>query len=101
MKDVAGHKCDVNAGCARYIELWNLVFIQFNRQVGGELVPLSAKYVDTGAGLERIVAVLQNKSSNYDTDLFMPVIEGTARITGHKYTSKLGSKSDNAFRVMR
>ena len=100
MKNVPGHKCRVNAGCARYIELWNLVFIQFNRLTEGELVPLSAKYVDTGAGLERIAAVLQNKQSNYDTDLFMPIINCTSDITGHKYTSKLGNKTDNAFRVI-
>ena len=100
MKNVAGHECRVNGGCARYIELWNLVFIQFNRQPGGKLVPLPAKYVDTGAGLERIVAVMQNKASNYDTDLFVPIIERTSEITGHKYTSKLGNKSDNSFRVI-
>jgi alanyl-tRNA synthetase len=100
MKNVPGHKCKVNGGCARFIELWNLVFIQFNRLPGGELVPLSAKYVDTGAGLERIVAVLQKKKSNYDTDLFMPIIKATSDITGHRYTSKLGSKTDNAFRVI-
>ena len=100
MKNVPNHKCRVNGGCARFIELWNLVFIQFNRQPGGKLVPLSAKYVDTGAGLERIVAVMQNKASNYDTDLFMPIIERTGQITGHKYTSKLGNKTDNSFRVI-
>jgi len=108
MKNVPGHKCRVNGGCARFIELWNLVFIQFNRlpatqmagKPTGELVPLSAKYVDTGAGLERIVAVLQKKKSNYDTDLFMPIIEAVSDMTGHKYTSKLGSKTDNAFRVI-
>jgi len=100
MKDVPGHRCDVNAGCARYIELWNLVFIQYNRQADGRLVPLSAKYVDTGAGLERVAAVLQNKSSNYDTDLFMPIIDRTSRLTGHKYTSKLANKTDNALRVI-
>jgi alanyl-tRNA synthetase len=100
MKSVPGHECRVNGGCARFIELWNLVFIQFNRQPDGKLVPLPAKYVDTGAGLERIVAVLQNKTSNYDTDLFMPIIECTSQITGHKYTSKLGNKTDNAFRVI-
>ena len=99
-KNVPGHKCRVNSGCARYIELWNLVFIQFNSQPGGELVPLSARYVDTGAGLERIVAVLQKKKGNYDTDLFMPIIGRTSKITGHKYTSKLGNKTDNAFRVI-
>jgi len=100
MKDVPGHECMVNAGCARYIELWNLVFIQFNRQPGGKLVPLPAKYVDTGAGLERIVAVMQNKTSNYDTDLFMPIIDFTSELTGHTYTSNLGNKTDNAFRVI-
>jgi alanyl-tRNA synthetase len=100
MKSVPGHKCQVNAGCARFVELWNLVFIQFNRLPEGKLVPLSAKYVDTGAGLERIVAVLQNKNSNYDTDLFMPIIDSVSGITGHNYTSKLGNKTDNAFRVI-
>jgi len=99
-KNVPGHKCQVNAGCARYIELWNLVFIQYNRQQDGKLLPLSAKYVDTGAGLERVVAVMQNKKSNYDTDLFMPVIDYTAEITGHKYTAQMGNKTDNAFRVI-
>ena len=100
MKNVPGHKCQVNGGCARYIELWNLVFIQYNRQPGGELLPLSARHVDTGAGLERVVAVLQSKPSNYDTDLFMPIINRTAELSGHKYTAQLGNKTDNAFRVI-
>ena len=100
MKNVPGHDCRVNSGCARYIELWNLVFIQFNRLPEGKLVPLNRKYVDTGAGLERIVAVMQNKKSNYDTDLFMPIINRSVEITGHKYTSRLGNKTDNAFRVI-
>ncbi|MHC4395837.1 MAG: alanine--tRNA ligase [Planctomycetota bacterium] len=100
MKKVSGHKCLINGGCARFIELWNLVFIQFNRQSNGQLVPLSANYVDTGAGLERIVAVLCNKRSNYDTDLFMPIIDYVGEITGHKYKSRLNNKTDNAFRVI-
>jgi alanyl-tRNA synthetase len=99
-KNVPGHKCAVNAGCARFIELWNLVFIQFNRAEDGKLTPLNAKYVDTGAGLERVAAVLQNKRSNYDTDLFMPVIDRLAEMTGKKFTSQLGNKTDNAFRVI-
>jgi alanyl-tRNA synthetase len=99
-KDVLGHKCEVNGGCARFIELWNLVFIQFNRKSAVELDRLSANYVDTGAGLERIAAVLQNKASNYDTDLFMPIISTIAGETGHKYTSKLDSKTDSAIRVI-
>ncbi len=100
MKHIRGHRCEINGGCARYIELWNLVFIQFNRKSDVELDRLSANYVDTGAGLERITAVLQDKSSNYDTDLFMPIINAIADETGHKYTSQLGSEADNAFRVI-
>ncbi|RKY23720.1 MAG: alanine--tRNA ligase, partial [Planctomycetota bacterium] len=100
MQHVKGHKCAVNGGCARFIELWNLVFIQYNRSEAGELTPLSANYVDTGAGLERISAVLQNKASNYDTDLFMPIINGLSDISGHRYTSQLNNKIDNAFRVV-
>jgi alanyl-tRNA synthetase len=100
MQNVPGHQCRINGGCARYIELWNLVFIQFNRFPDGRLAPLSAKYVDTGAGLERIVAVMQNKKSNYDTDLFMPIIDSTSDITGRKYTAQLGNTTDNAFRVI-
>jgi alanyl-tRNA synthetase len=100
MKNVKGHTCGVNVGCARFIELWNLVFIQYNRADDGKLSPLGANYVDTGAGLERIAAVLQNKTSNYDTDLFMPVINHLSNITSRKYTSALNNKSDNAFRVI-
>jgi alanyl-tRNA synthetase len=99
-KGVPGHKCQVNGDCARFIELWNLVFIQYNRQASGRLVPLAAHYVDTGAGLERVVAVLQGKRSNYDTDLFMPIIEQTSLMAGRKYTSQLGNRTDNAFRVI-
>ncbi len=99
-KGEPGHTCRVNGDCARYIELWNLVFIQFNRQPSGNLVPLSARYIDTGAGLERVVSVLQNKRSNYDTDLFMPIIRATGELSGHEYTSQLGNKTDNAFRVI-
>jgi len=99
-KNVAGHKCGVNAGCARFIELWNLVFIQYNRTEDGRLSSLGANYIDTGAGLERAAAVLQKKNSNYDTDLFMPIIDCLADITGHKFTSRLNNKTDNAFRVV-
>jgi len=95
-----GHICGVNAGCSRFVELWNLVFIQYNHTEENGLIELGAKYVDTGAGLERIAAVLQNKKSNYDTDLFMPIINALADITGHRYTSRLGNVTDNAFRVI-
>ncbi len=99
-QDVPGHKCAVNGGCSRFIELWNLVFIQYNRDEEGKLAPLPARYIDTGAGLERVAAVLQNKRSNYDTDLFSPITDAVAKITGHKYTSQLHNKTDIAFRVI-
>jgi len=99
-KELSSHKCGVNSGCGRFIELWNLVFIQYNRDETGRLEPLGANYVDTGLGLERIAAVMQHKASNYDTDLFMSLIKAIEKITGHKYTSQLGNETDNAFRVI-
>ena len=85
LKDVEGHQCKVNGDCHRYIELWNLVFIQYKRLENGELVPLENKYIDTGAGLERLCQILQGKDSNYATDLFVPIIEKIAEITKVKY----------------
>lgn len=79
---VPGHVCQVNGGCARFIELWNLVFIQFHRDEKGMLHSLSQKHVDTGLGLERAVAFLQGKKSNYDTDLFWPILEKISKLTG-------------------
>lgn len=71
----------VNAGDPRVIEIWNLVFIQYNALPDGRLEPLQAKHVDTGMGLERIVAVLQGKRSNYDTDLFAPILQRAAELS--------------------
>jgi alanyl-tRNA synthetase len=85
MKDVEGHKCAVNGECHRYIEIWNLVFMQFYREEDRSLSPLKDQYVDTGAGFERICQILQNKNSNYDTDLFVPIIEKIAEISGVAY----------------
>ena len=78
---IAGHQCRVNGDCARFLELWNLVFIQYNRTNPTTLEPLPATHVDTGMGLERIVAVLQGKDSNYRTDLLFPLIQATQRLT--------------------
>ncbi len=79
---VPGHVCRVNGDCPRFLELWNLVFIQYNRTGPKDLLPLPAKHVDTGMGFERIVSVLQNAKTNYDTDLFMPLIRHTQELAG-------------------
>jgi len=90
MQDVPNHVCAVNGDCDRYIELWNLVFIQYKREADQTLIPLKNRYVDTGAGLERIVQVLQNKDTNYETDLFMPIIAKIAEFAGKAYTPESG-----------
>ena len=89
----------VNANDPQVIEIWNNVFIQFNRLKDGSLESLPAKHVDTGMGFERLVRVLQNKTSNYDTDIFTGLIEATGKLTARKYTNA-DNKSDVAFRVI-
>ncbi|MFI5111967.1 MAG: alanine--tRNA ligase, partial [Terriglobales bacterium] len=78
-----GHgDCKFGCECGRYVEIWNLVFMQFDRDAGGALNPLPKPSIDTGAGLERITAVLQGVLSNYDTDLFRPLIKRAAELCG-------------------
>ncbi len=78
-----GHTdCKFPCECGRYVEVWNLVFMQFNRDSTGTLTPLPKPCVDTGMGLERIAAVLQGVISNYDTDFFTPLIDRAAELTG-------------------
>ena len=89
----------VNQDHPQVIEIWNNVFIQYNRKKDGSLEPLSATHVDTGMGLERLVRVIQGKQSNYDTDLFAGTIATTEKITGKKYDSS-DSKTAVAFRVL-
>jgi alanyl-tRNA synthetase len=89
----------VNAGHEDVIEIWNLVFIEFNRQHGGELEPLSRKHVDTGMGFERITRILQGKSSNYDTDIFEPLLKSISKLSGNEYNGS-DSSNDIAFRVI-
>ncbi|MDY7078306.1 MAG: alanine--tRNA ligase [Chloroflexota bacterium] len=78
-----GHVCQVNGDCARFIELWNLVFIQYNKDADGDLHPLPSKHVDTGLGFARLVSILQGVDSNYKTDLFMPIIQRVQEMMGH------------------
>jgi len=88
----------VNKGHPQVIEIWNLVFIEFNRQMDGKLVSLPQKHVDTGMGFERLTMVIQGKKSNYDSDIFQPVIGEIGRISGNIYGEK--EKSDIAMRVI-
>ncbi|HPG12140.1 MAG TPA: alanine--tRNA ligase, partial [Chitinophagaceae bacterium] len=94
-----GHALVNNDDTGMVMEIWNNVFIQFNRKKDGSLESLPAKHVDTGMGLERLVRVMQGKTSNYDTDIFTGTISGIEKITGKKYDAG-DSKQAIAFRVI-
>lgn len=82
----------------RYLEVWNLVFSEFNHNPDGTYTPLPKKNIDTGMGLERMASVVQNVPTNFDTDLFMPIIRGTEEISGRKYGAS--KETDVAFKVI-
>ncbi len=85
-----GHAdCAFPCDCGRYVEIWNLVFMQFDRDLSGKLNPLPKPSIDTGMGLDRTTAVLQGVVSNYDTDLFAPLIKRAAELTGTSLTKEL------------
>ncbi len=90
--------CAVGCDCDRYLELWNLVFMQFNRDAGGKMTPLPKPSIDTGMGLERLAAVLQGKKSNFESDLFAPLIRFIEGIAKVKYGQ--AEKSDVSMRVI-
>jgi alanyl-tRNA synthetase len=94
-----GHAdCRFPCDCGRYVEIWNLVFMQFNRDASGALTPLPKPSIDTGAGLERLAAVIQGKLSNFDTDLFLPLIQRAAELTGTRHGQAAGS--DASLRII-
>jgi alanyl-tRNA synthetase len=90
--------CAVGCDCDRYLELWNLVFMQFERSADGALVPLPRPSIDTGAGLERIAAILQGAPSNFDTDLLRPIIALVEGLTGKRYGAE--AQADVSMRVI-
>ncbi len=90
--------CAVGCECDRYVEIWNLVFMQFNRDTSGTLTPLPRPSIDTGMGLERLAAVMQNVNSNYDTDLFQNIIRTVAERCGTRYGQN--EEVDTALRVV-
>ncbi len=96
-KEIAGRNL-VNEDHPEVIEIWNLVFIEFNRMASGKLVSLPAKHVDTGMGFERLTRVIQHKKSNYDTDVFMPLINEIARLSNVAYGKS--EETDIAIRVI-
>ena len=94
-----GHTdCKFGCDCGRYVEIWNLVFMQFNRDSAGIVTPLPKPSIDTGAGLERLAAVLQGKISNFDTDLFLPLIERAAELTSAR--PGVSQRNDASLRII-
>jgi alanyl-tRNA synthetase len=96
-----GGQCrGIDCSCDRFVEVWNNVFMEFDRQPDGRLNPLPAPSIDTGMGLERITAVIQGKLSNYDTDLFTPILATIGERAGRKYGATLDDSADVSMRVI-
>jgi len=99
-EEAAGRSCrGLECECDRYLEIWNNVFMEFDRQPGGELTPLPAPSIDTGMGLERVTAVLQEKASTYDTDAFTPLLDAIGELAGTAHRGTM-EPSDTSMRVV-
>jgi alanyl-tRNA synthetase len=100
-EEAAGRACRaLDCACDRYVEVWNNVFMEFDRQQDGTLRPLPAPSIDTGMGLERITAVIQDKLSNYDTDLFTPLLAAIGDRAGRAYGATIARPADVSMRVV-
>ncbi|MCJ7522891.1 MAG: alanine--tRNA ligase, partial [Dehalococcoidia bacterium] len=93
-----GPGCSPSCDCGRFLEIWNLVFTEYYQDAEGKRTPLPRKNIDTGMGLERTAAVLQGTRSPYDTDLFAPIVQKVAGLTGHRYGED--EKADRAMRIV-
>ncbi|HHN46306.1 MAG TPA: alanine--tRNA ligase, partial [Planctomycetes bacterium] len=91
------NECSPACDCGRFVEVWNLVFTQFDRRDGGVLAPLPQRNIDTGMGLERIAAVMQGKLNNFETDLLFPLVQQAAAVSGRRY----GAEHENDRRMKR
>jgi alanyl-tRNA synthetase len=98
MQDVPGHVCEVNGDCSRIVEIWNNVFIQYNRTSPTEFQPLPKRHVDTGMGFERIVSIIQGVAGNYETDLLKPLLDETQRLSGQSDAERQANLT--AYRVI-
>ena len=100
-EEKAGRTCrGLDCSCDRFVEIWNNVFMEFDRQPDGTLNPLPAPSIDTGMGLERITAVIQGKLSNYDTDVFTPILSAIGEHAGVTYEASIDGASDISMRVI-
>lgn len=98
-KPPCGPDCNPSCSCGKYLEIWNNVFMEYNKQADGTYVPLKQKNVDTGMGLDRTISILQGKSSVFDTDVFIPILNKIEELSGKKYS---GAKDEDArsFRIV-